>query len=220
MYVPTALGVERRGDRDTGNEFLSHARNNIGIVDALMGFALAHLRHQQSPLDVAKPVPKGARMDDATPLFFPQLGPVYQALFPWVEMLLRAVVGLTLVPHGLRSTFGMFSSTGALSHNLTEFADELDHDGYHPGKLWAPAIVLTQLVAGPMLALGLFTRLAACPIVIFLIVTNYERWRVGGFFWNKMGLEFTLMWTVGALYFLVHGGGEISVDHLVIVREF
>ena len=27
MYVPTALGVERRGDRDTGNEFLSHARN-------------------------------------------------------------------------------------------------------------------------------------------------------------------------------------------------
>ena len=93
MYVPTALGVERRGDRDTGNEFLSHARNNIGIVDALMGFALAHLRHQQSPLDVAKPVPKGARMDDATPLFFPQLGPVYQALFPWVEMLLRALVG-------------------------------------------------------------------------------------------------------------------------------
>jgi uncharacterized membrane protein YphA (DoxX/SURF4 family) len=52
-------------------------------------------------------------------------------------------------------------------------------------------IVLTQLVAGPMLALGLFTRLAASPIVVFLIVTDYERWRVGGFFWNKMGLEFT-----------------------------
>ncbi len=51
-----------------------------------------------------------------------------------------------------------------------------------------------------MLALGLFTRLAACPIVVFLIVSNYERWRVGGFFWNKMGLEFTLMWTVAALF--------------------
>ena len=44
-------------------------------------------------------------MLDATPLIFPQLGPVYQALFPWAEALLRAVVGLTLVPHGLRSTF-------------------------------------------------------------------------------------------------------------------
>lgn len=159
-------------------------------------------------------------MADLTPLFLPQLAPVYHALLPWAEALLRAVVGLTLVPHGLRSTFGMFPSTGALSHNLTEFADELDHDGYHPGKFWAPAIVLTQLVAGPMLALGLFTRLAACPIVIFLIVTNYERWRVGGFFWNKMGLEFTLMWTVAALYFLVHGGGAISVDQILIRREF
>jgi putative oxidoreductase len=160
------------------------------------------------------------KMLDATPLIFPQLGPVYQALFPWAEALLRAVVGFTLVPHGLRSTFGMFPSTGAQSHNLTEFANELDRGGYHPGKFWARAIVLTQLVAGPMLALGLFTRLAACPIVVFLIVTNYERWRVGGFFWTKMGLEFTLMWSVAALYFLVHGGGAISVDHLLIGREF
>ena len=159
-------------------------------------------------------------MLDATPLIVPQLGPVYQALFPWAEALLRAVVGLTLVPHGLRSTFGMFPSTGAQSHNLTEFADELDRGGYHPGRFWAHAIVLTQLVTGPMLALGLFTRLAACPIVVFLMVTNYERWRVGGFFWTSMGLEFTLMWSVAALYFLVHGGGAISIDHLLIGREF
>src|SRR5262249_38595968 len=41
-------------------------------------------------------------MDDATPLFFPQLGPLYHALFPWAEMFLRVVVGLTLVPHGHR----------------------------------------------------------------------------------------------------------------------
>src|SRR4029450_8474211 len=98
------------------------------------------------------------RMIDSTPLIFPQLGPVYQALFPWAEALLRAVVGLALVPHGLRNTFGMFPSTGVQSHNLTELAKQLDRDGYRPGKFWAPAISLTQLVAGPMLALGLFTR--------------------------------------------------------------
>jgi putative oxidoreductase len=159
-------------------------------------------------------------MVDATALIFPQLGPVYQALFPWVEALARAVVGLTLVPHGLRTAFGMFASTGGQSHNMTEFVKELEDGGYRPAKFWAPAIVLTQLVAGPMLALGLFTRLAACPIVIFLMVSNYERWRFGGFFWNKMGLEFTLIWTVGVLYFLVSGGGVISVDHLLIGREF
>jgi uncharacterized membrane protein YphA (DoxX/SURF4 family) len=51
-------------------------------------------------------------------------------------------------------------------------------------------------------------------------VSNYERWRVGRFFWNQMGLEFTLMWTVAAFYFLAQGGGAISVDHLLIGREF
>jgi len=159
-------------------------------------------------------------MTDATPLIFPQLGPIYQALFPWVEALLRAVAGLALVPHGLRNTFGMFPSTGVQSHNLTELARQLDRDGYRPGKFWAPAISITQLVGGPMLALGLFTRPVAGAIMIFLVVSNYERWRVGGYFWNKTGLEYTLMWTVAVLYFLVHGGGAISVDHLLIGREF
>ena len=55
---------------------------------------------------------------------------------------------------------------------------------------------------------------------IFLVVANYERWRVGGYFWNKTGLEYTLMWAVAALYFLVQGGGAISADHLLIGREF
>jgi len=69
------------------------------------------------------------------------------------------------------------------------------------------------------LALGLFTRPAALAIVVFLVVSNYERWRVGGYFWNKTGLEYTLMWTLAALYFLIHGGGAISLDRLLIGRE-
>ncbi len=99
-------------------------------------------------------------------------------------------------------------------------AEQLDRDGWRPGKIWAPLISFTQLVCGPLLALGLFTRLAAIPIVIFLIVSNIERWRVGKYFWNQLGLEYTLMWTIAALYFLVHGGGVYSLDHLLMGREF
>src|SRR3954465_5489362 len=144
-------------------------------------------------------------LDISTPLIFPALGPIYQTLAPWAEALLRVAVGLALVPHGLRNTFGMFPTTGVHAHNLTELAAQLDRDGYRPGKLWAPAISLTQLVGGPLLALGLFTRLAAVPIVIFLLVTNVERWHVGKYFWNQLGLEYTLMWTVAAVFVLVHG---------------
>jgi putative oxidoreductase len=159
-------------------------------------------------------------LDAPTPLIFPQLGPIYHTLAPWAEAALRAAVGLALVPHALRMTFGLFPSTGLPVHNLAMLSAQLDRDGYRPGKFWAPAISATQLVAGPMLALGLLTRLAAVPIVIFLLVANYERWRVGGYFWNKLGLEYTLMWTLGAFYFLVHGGGVISIDHLLVGRAF
>jgi putative oxidoreductase len=159
-------------------------------------------------------------MTDATPLIFPALGELYQALAPWTEALLRAGVGLAMVPHGLRNTFGFWPSTGVRAHNLTELAQQLDNDGYRPGKFWARAISVTQLIGGPLLALGLFTRPAALAILIFLVVANFERWRVGGYFWNKTGLEYTLMWTLAALYFVVHGGGPISLDHLLVGRQF
>jgi putative oxidoreductase len=155
-----------------------------------------------------------------TPLFIPQLGSLYQSLAPWAEALLRVWVGLALVPHGLRNTFGMFPTTGVRSRNLTELARQLDDDGYRPGKFWAPAISVTQLVGGPMLALGLLTRPVALVIVVFLLVANVERWRVGKYFWNQLGLEYTVMWTLVALYFLVHGGGAISLDRLLIGRQF
>ena len=66
-----------------------------------------------------------------------------------------------------------------------------------------------------MLALGLFTRAAAVPLVLFLIVTNFERWRIGRYFWNKLGLEYTTMWLVATFYFLIHGGGVYSLDRLI-----
>ena len=158
-------------------------------------------------------------LDQAAPLIVPGLAGLYAALAPVAEALLRVVVGLTLVPHGLRVTFGWFGGTGLAVGNLNTLAAQLDKDGYRPGRLWAPAISVTELLCGPLLALGLFTRPAAVPIVIFLAVSNVERWRVGGYFWNTQGLEYTLMWTAGALYFLVNGGGTVSLDY-VIGRAF
>jgi putative oxidoreductase len=158
--------------------------------------------------------------DTSTSLVFPQLGAVYQTFAPVAEALLRAVVGLALVPHGLRMTFGFFGNTGQPLRNIGMLADYLDQQGYRPGRLWAPAISATQFICGPLLALGLFTRLAAVPIGLFLLVSNIERWRVGKYFWNQLGLEYTLMWTVAAFYFLVHGGGTYSLDRLIIGREF
>jgi putative oxidoreductase len=129
------------------------------------------------------------------PLVFPQLAHLYQTLAPVAEALLRVWVGLALVPHGLRNTFNFFPTTGQPLRSLRAMADYMDKQAYRPGWFWAPAVSLTQLVCGPLLALGRY-------------------------FWNQLGLEYTLMWTIAALYFLVHGGGVYSLDRLLIGREF
>jgi putative oxidoreductase len=135
-------------------------------------------------------------------------------LAPFADMLLRVAVGLALVPHGLRNTFGFFPKTGVRALSLPDLAKQLDESGYRPGKFWAPAISITQLVGGPLLALGLFTRPVAAVVLVFLLVANVERWRVGKYFWNQLGLEYTLMWTIAAFAVLVHGGGRYSLDYI------
>jgi putative oxidoreductase len=146
-------------------------------------------------------------------LALPAVDAVSTTLAPLIEALLRVIVGLALVPHGLRVTFGWFRNSGLPASNLKMLTAQLDRDGYRPGRLWAPLISATELVAGPLLALGLFTRIAAVPVVIFLAVSCRERWVKGGWFWNTQGLEYTLMWTVAAAYFLARGGGMYSLDY-------
>ena len=152
--------------------------------------------------------------DPTTPLIVPSLAAVYAAFAPVAETLLRVIAGLALVPHGLRMTFGCFAGTGLKVGNLKALAEQLDQTGYRPGRLWAPAISVTELLCGPLLALGLFTRPIAAVVLVFLLVANVERWRVGRYFWNQLGLEYTLMWTIAAFAVLIHGGGRYSLDHL------
>ncbi len=138
---------------------------------------------------------------------------LFATLTPFAYALLRLWVGSALVPHGLRNTFGFFPGTGLTTLNLTDMAQYLDSQGYRPGRFWAAAISITQLVGGPLLALGLFTRPIAFIVLVFLLVANVERWRIGKYFWNRLGLEYTLMWTIAAFYVFAHGGGPYSLDH-------
>ena len=152
-------------------------------------------------------------MADST-LLFPALGGIYQALTPVAEALLRVITGLILVPHGLRAGFGMFRNTAMPINSLKKLGAAVAAAGYRPGLFWAAVVVGTEVIGGPMLALGLFTRIACVPIVILLVLSVVAHWR-DGWFWNTLGIEYPLLWAACALYFLVNGGGAISVDRLI-----
>jgi putative oxidoreductase len=155
-----------------------------------------------------------------TPLIVPALGPLYQALAPWVEALLRFLVGMALVPHGMRMCLGYFKGTGIPISSVPMVAGLFDRKGYRPGWLWAYGVVLTQFVAGPCLALGLLTRPMALPVFALLALSAYDHAKYDGYFWNRSGVEYPAMWAAGALYFLVNGGGAISLDRLLLGFEF
>jgi putative oxidoreductase len=154
-------------------------------------------------------------LDISSSHIFPTLNLVCNQLAPWSKAALRIYAGLAFVPHSLRAGFGCFSGASAGPHGMSSFAGQLDRGGYRPGWFWAPAIILTQLVAGPLLAVGFLTQIAAFPIFVFLAVCNFQRWKVGGFFWDNKGAEYTLLWTLVVLVFLMEGGGPISVDHFL-----
>ena len=75
--------------------------------------------------------------------------------------------------------------------------------------------MLTQFVAAPCVALGLLTRPMALPLFLLMALSAYDHGKYDGWFWNKMGFEYPAMWAIGALYFLINGGGLISLDHLL-----
>lgn len=148
-------------------------------------------------------------------LVFPALAAVYAAFAPWVEALLRVMTGFILIPHGLRIGFGFFPNTGLpVTGTFAGLSAALEREGYRPGLFWAAIVLATELVAGPMLMLGLFTRPVCVPIFILLALSVVAH-RRDGWFWNTLGIEYPLLWTACALYFLVNGGGAISLDRLI-----
>lgn len=146
-----------------------------------------------------------------TTYVFPQLAALYETLGPWAEALLRVTVGALMIPHALRNLFGLWPNTGAPVKNFREFTGLLEQIGYKPGAFWGWLVILTELVAGPLLILGLFTRPAAVPILILMLL-SIRTHKMFGWFWNAQGIEYPLMWTVATLYFLINGAGPISLD--------
>lgn len=148
------------------------------------------------------------------PFSGPALGSLAATLTPWAEALLRAWCGLALLPHAMRCFFGWFPNTGSRILSPRLLASGIERSGFRPGWFWAAVTALVEFVAGPALALGFFTRLAALLIFLFFVGAAYDHLRFDGYFWNKLGMEYPALWGLVALYFVCAGGGAISLDRL------
>lgn len=140
-------------------------------------------------------------------LIIPALGGLYAGGTPLFEAVLRAVVGLWMVPHGAQKLFGMFGGGG-----ISGTAGFFSQIGLEPAVLMAVLAGGTEFFGGILLAIGLLTRPAAVAICILLLVAIFSVHIGNGFFMQTGGFEYASLWFFAALYFVFRGGNRYSVD--------
>src|SRR4051812_42012454 len=111
------------------------------------------------------------------------LNRVVDAMSSPMYALLRAAIGLALIPHGLRSCFGFFASTGKVV-GFGSMVKAMEASGYRPGAIWASIAGAIIFIGGPLLALGLFTRPVAAFVGIFLLLGALDKGISKGYFCN------------------------------------
>jgi putative oxidoreductase len=127
----------------------------------------------------------------------------------YADALVRATAGLLLMPHGAQKLFGWFGGAG-LEASGQMFQTKL---GLPPALALVAGLI--EFLGGLLLALGLATRLVAFLIAaqMFYIVIAVH-WQAG-FFAQKGGFEYPLLWGVVALSYALRGGGHCSLDQLI-----
>ena len=126
-------------------------------------------------------------------------------------LLLRVVVGLTMVAHGCNHLWG----AGGLAGTTRWFASM----GLRPPKLHAVLSGAGELIAGAALAIGLLTPLAAAFIIGTMVVAGITVHRRNGFFVFQEGYEYVLIIAVVCAVIGLLGPGAASVDRLLGIDD-
>lgn len=124
----------------------------------------------------------------------------------WGPTLLRVVIGLIALAHGTQKLFGQgFDGVASMMEGL----------GVPAPALAAVALVLTEVVGGTALILGLFTRLFAVPLAFSMLVATVLVHLPNGFFSSGGGIEFTLLLTLACVALALTGPGKASLDRVL-----
>ncbi len=117
--------------------------------------------------------------------------------------IIRIAVGLNLMVHGW-GKIGRTAGPAQLLDKLPEAAQI--------GAQLTFLLMVTELIGGACLALGLLTRVFAAMAAIEMAVLTFYIYWGNGFGWLSRGYEYTLMWGLVLFAVALRGGGPWSLD--------
>ena len=124
-------------------------------------------------------------------------------------LLIRIVVGLLFMGHGLQKLLGWFGGAG-----LQGTASMFDQGGLGPGRVTAPLGGAAEFGGGLSLALGLLTPVGAMAVLVMMAGAVVAVHAKNGLWNQNGGSEFPIVLATVALALTLIGPGRWSLDHL------
>jgi len=121
---------------------------------------------------------------------------------------LRLVVGLLFVGHGLQKLAGKFGG-----HGLEGTAAGFDSMGLRPGKQNAVAAGVSEAAGGALIAAGLGTPLGATMITGAMSSAVWHVHAPNGPWVTSGGWEYNVVLAAAVFAITAAGPGELSLDH-------
>jgi len=122
-------------------------------------------------------------------------------------LIARVVIGLLMAAHGTQKLFGWFGGYGL--NKTGEFFVQL---GFSPGRAFAGAASLGEIVSGLLVVLGFLGPVGpALMISVMIVAAITVHWEHGVFATNN-GIELPLLYATSALGLAMAGFGAYSLD--------
>ncbi len=145
------------------------------------------------------------------PLYAPAFEKIYATFENCAYPVLRIMIGLLFVPHGMQKLFQMFGG-----RSIAEYQTSFGRMGEFWGSpFWAYYIGSLEFFGGLLVAFGFCTRFAATQLFLFMAMATFVGNLPRGWFWTNGGSEAAASWMIVLWYVMVKGSGAFSVDKAI-----
>lgn len=120
------------------------------------------------------------------------------------HLLLRIVLGIVFIVHGVQKVFGLFGGSG-----LEKWSSYMAT--FSIPKPIAILVAVAEVLFGITILLGIFTKVSSIIAFIFMLFAMFMVHTKNGFFVQKNGYEYALVLAIASLSLFFTGGGEYAL---------